>query len=77
MTIQESDDMVNWRIIGRIFSNLDFPQYDNLKGCGNGTWAADICYHNNKFWVYFCMHDEGLFMTSANDPAGSSPYTCY
>lgn len=70
MTIQESDDMVNWRIVGRLFSRLDFPQYDNFTAYGNGSWAPSIRFHDNKFWVYFCTPDEGLFMTTATNPEG-------
>lgn len=70
MTIQESEDMVNWKIIGRIYNRLDFPAYDSFKRYAGGSWAPAIRFHDNKFWVYFCTINEGLFMTNASNPAG-------
>lgn len=70
MTIQESEDMVNWKIIGRIYDRFDFPAYDTFKRYAGGSWAPAIRFHDNKFWVYFCTINEGLFMTNATDPKG-------
>ena len=71
MVILESDDMVNWKIISRIYDHLDFPKYYTNERYGNGTWAPAIRYHDNKFWVYVCTPEEGLFMSNASDPAGT------
>jgi len=77
MTLQESDDMVNWRIVGRIYNRMPYVAYDSLKRYAGGSWAPSIRYHNNKFWVYFCTPDEGLFMTNASKPEGPwSPLAC-
>lgn len=73
MQVLESDDMVNWKIIGQIYNRLDFPKYDNMERYGGGSWAPSIRYHDGKFWVYFCSPDEGLFMSNATNPAG--PWT--
>ncbi len=70
MTIQESDDMVNWRIVGRIYDRLDFPAYNNMSAYASGSWAPAIRYHDQKFWVYFCTPYDGLFMSQAENPAG-------
>lgn len=70
MTIQESDDMVNWKIVGRIYNRFAIPAYDTMSRYGSGSWAPSLRYHNGKFYVYFCTPDEGLFMTTATDPKG-------
>lgn len=70
MTIQESDDMVNWKIVGRIYDHFAMPAYDGMSRYSSGSWAPSIRYHNGKFYVYFCTPDEGLFMTTATDPKG-------
>ncbi|MDR2087646.1 MAG: glycoside hydrolase 43 family protein [Dysgonamonadaceae bacterium] len=70
MPVLESDDMVNWKIITQIYTRLNFPDYDNINGYGNGSWAPAIRYHAGKFWVYFCTPTEGLFMTTASKPEG-------
>lgn len=70
MPVLESDDMVNWRIIGNVYDSFDFPEYDRFERYGSGSWAPAIRYHDGKFYVYFCTPDEGLFMTTATNPAG-------
>lgn len=70
MTIQESDDMVNWRIAGRVYDRLDFPAYDANGRYAGGSWAPSLRYHDGRFRIYFCTPHEGLFMTSASAPGG-------
>ena len=35
MNILESDDMVNWKIIGRIFDRMDLDGYSGMDKYGN------------------------------------------
>ena len=70
MNILESDDMVNWKIIGRIFDRMDLDGYSGMNKYGNGSWAPALRYHDGKFWMYVCTPNEGLFMSTATDPAG-------
>ncbi|MBQ8423113.1 MAG: family 43 glycosylhydrolase [Coprobacter sp.] len=70
MPVLESVDMVNWRIIGQVYDKIDFAEYDNMQRYGGGSWAPAIRHHDGKYWIYFCTPNEGLFMTTATDPAG-------
>ena len=70
MHVLESDDMVNWKIIGKVYENLNFPGYDTNEKYGRGSWAPSIRFHDNKFWIYFCTPDEGLFMSSSSKAEG-------
>ena len=70
MLILESDDMVNWRIIGKVYDRLDFPKFYTNEKYAGGSWAPAIRYHDEKFWIYFCTPDEGLFMSNATNPEG-------
>ncbi|ANW97946.1 beta-xylosidase [Thermoclostridium stercorarium subsp. thermolacticum DSM 2910] len=71
MPVLHSKDLVNWTIIGRVYDSLKHdPKYDNMEGYAKGSWAPAIRYHNGRFYVYFCTPDEGLFMSTATDPAG-------
>ena len=70
MPVLESDDMVNWKIIGQVYDRFDFPEYDRLERYGNGSWAPALRYHDGKFWIFFCTPQEGLFMSTAENPAG-------
>lgn len=71
MPVLHSKDLVNWTIIGRIYSEFKFdPRYDTNEKYGEGSWAPTIRFHNGKFWVYFCTPHEGLFMSSSEKPEG-------
>lgn len=74
--VLESHDLVNWRIIGHVFSRLDIsPDYSMLGGTAyaRGAWAPSIRYHHGLFYVYFPTPTEGIFMSTAKNPAG--PWT--
>ena len=73
MQVLESKDMVNWKLISQIYDRFDLPGWDEMRHYAGGSWAPSIRYHDGKFWVYFCTPDEGLFMSTAEDPAG--PWT--
>jgi beta-xylosidase len=71
MPVLHSKDLVNWTIIGRVYSSFKFdPKYDTNEKYGQGTWAPAIRFHNNKFWIYVCTPQEGLFMTTSEKPEG-------
>ena len=77
MQVLESKDLVNWRLISQIYDRFDLPGWDAMMHYAGGSWAPSIRYHDGKFWVYFCTPDEGLFMSTAEDPAGPwSPLHC-
>lgn len=70
MPILESDDMVNWHIIGQVYDHMDFPGYSDMTKYAEGTWAPALSYHDGKFRIFVCTPVEGLLMTTATDPAG-------
>ncbi len=73
--ILHSKDLVNWTIINHVLDRLPFEVY-NQPAHGCGVWAPSIRFHAGKFWVFFSTPDEGIFMSTAADPAGAwSPLT--
>lgn len=77
MQVLESDDLVNWRLISQIYRRFDLPGWEENAHYAGGSWAPSIRWHDGRFWVYFCTPDEGLFMSTAEDPAGPwSPLHC-
>lgn len=70
MQVLESSDLVNWRYVSQIYHRLDFPGWDANMHYAGGSWAPAIRWHNNRFYVYFCTPDEGLFMSSAERAEG-------
>lgn len=70
MPVLESSDMVNWEIISQVYDKFDYPGWDEFKHYAGGSWAPAIRYHNGLYYIYFCTPDEGLFMSTAEDPHG-------
>lgn len=69
--VLHSKDLVNWKIIARVYDEFKFdPKFDSNERYAGGSWAPAIRYHNNRFWLYFCTPDEGLFMTAAEKAEG-------
>lgn len=70
----ESSDLVNWKYCTNIVQRMDEgPCYD-LDGCNryaHGQWAGSLRYHNGVFYVLFNTLNEGAFLCTATDPAGS------
>ena len=71
--VLESDDMVNWTIVGQIYNHIDLPGFSEMKRYGDGSWAPALRYHDGKFWMFVCMPNDGLFMSTATNAAG--PWT--
>lgn len=69
LPILHSRDLVNWKLIGHALKNLPHPRYAEVQpGCG--VWAPSIRFHAGKFWIFFPMPDEGLYVTTAENPQG-------
>lgn len=69
--VLHSKDLVNWTIIGRVYDALKHDAvYDNMNGYAKGSWAPALRFNEGTFFVYFCTPDEGLYMSSAKNPAG-------
>lgn len=77
MQVLESNDMINWQIISQVYDRFDLPGWDENRHYAGGSWAPAIRYHDGLFYVYFCTPDEGLFMSTAQQPEGPwSPLHC-
>jgi beta-xylosidase len=68
LPILHSRDLVNWTIINHAVKNLPHPRYAEVQP-GSGIWAPAIRYHAGKFWIFFPMPDEGIYVTTADHPA--------
>ena len=70
LPVLHSKDLVNWTITGHVYDKLPFEKFDK-PAHGHGCWAPAIRFHEGRFYVYFCTPHTGLFMASADDPAGT------
>jgi len=69
LPILHSRDLVNWRLVNYAIRNVPHPSYRDVRpGCG--VWAPSIRHHAGKFWIFFPMPDEGIYVTTADDPSG-------
>jgi beta-xylosidase len=69
LPILHSRDLVNWTLIGHALKNLPHPRYEQVQpGCG--VWAPAIRFHEGKYWIFFPTPDEGIYLTTATNPAG-------
>ncbi len=69
LPILHSKDLVNWRLVNHAIRQVPHPSYSAVRG-GCGVWAPAIRFHAGKFWIFFPMPDEGIYVTTAEDPAG-------
>jgi beta-xylosidase len=61
--------LVNWTIVNHALDRVPGERYDQVRhGCG--VWAPSIRHHAGRFWIFFPTPDEGIFVTTADDPRG-------
>ncbi len=69
LPILHSRDLVNWTIVNYAIKNVPHERYRQMQpGCG--VWAPAIRKHDGKFWIFFPMPDEGIYVTTATNPHG-------
>jgi len=69
LPILHSKDLVNWTILGHVFQNYPFAEFDTPQH-GNGVWAPSLRFHDGQFFLFFGDPDKGIFMSKAGNPAG-------
>lgn len=69
LPILHSRDLVHWELVNYALKAIPFERYDTPQpGCG--VWAPAIRYHGGRYWIVFPMPDEGIFVTSTENPEG-------
>lgn len=80
MTLLESRDLVNWRILGHVWDKLTWdPKYnwDRMEGYRAGVWAGDLAWHDGKWYCYVIDASKGLYVSTAKNIRGPwSPARC-
>lgn len=67
--ILHSRDLVHWQIVNHVIPRLPAGEYDTVQP-GKGVWAPSIRYHAGRFWVFFSIPDDGIFLCHTDDPRG-------
>jgi beta-xylosidase len=73
LPILHSTDLVNWELIGYALDHLSPREVYDQPDHGNGVWAPAIRHHQGRFYIYYGDPNYGIFMLSAESPAG--PWT--
>jgi len=70
LPILHSRDLVNWELIGHVYTAQ--PPYDvfSRPQHGGGAWAPSIRHHAGEFYVYYPDPDLGIYVVKAKNPAG-------
>ena len=71
LPILHSRDLVNWTIINHVYALQPPTEHYSRPRHGQGAWAPAIRHHDRKFWIIYPDPDFGLYLTTANDPAGA------
>ncbi len=69
LPILHSRDLVNWTIVGHALANLPHPRFAAVQA-GAGVWAPAWGRHNDTFYLFVPMPDEGIYVLTAAAPVG-------
>ena len=87
LPILSSNDLVNWELIAYAIDQISEdpskgdPHEDSeaigrrfeIPRHSEGVWAPAIRFHDGKFFIFYGMPDEGIYMVQADSPLG--PWT--
>lgn len=70
LPILHSRDLVNWRLVNHALPALVPAEHFTVPRHGEGVWAPSIRHHAGKYWIFYPDPDFGLYVITADDPAG-------
>lgn len=74
LPILHSRDLVNWSLVNHAVLQVpgegEVAKLYSSPRTGCGVWAPSIRKHDGKFWIFFPTPDEGIYVTTAEDPRG-------
>ena len=70
LPIFTSDDLVEWTRIGYALERNEPQEWFALPRHGGGVWAPSVRHHAGRFFVVYPDPDQGIFVVTAEDPAG-------
>ena len=70
LPLLESDDMVNWKLVGHALPRLAPEDAFRTPQHGKGVWAPSLRHHGGKFWIFYPDPDYGIYVITAKHFAG-------
>lgn len=71
LPVLHSTDLVNWRLLGHALDRLTPEGFFTVPRHGCGVWAPAIRHHAGRYWIVYPDPDHGIFVITADDPAGT------
>lgn len=68
LPVLHSRDLVNWRLIGHALQHLVPAENFAIPQHGNGVWAPNIRYHDDRYWIFYPDPDYGIYVLTTDDP---------
>ncbi|MCR5558648.1 MAG: family 43 glycosylhydrolase [Butyrivibrio sp.] len=69
LPILTSKDLVNWSLVNYALKNIKEDRF-RIPRHSEGVWAPSIRFHEDMFYIYYGMPDEGYFVVKTKDPLG-------
>ena len=70
LPLLHSRDLVNWTLVSHALPRLVPEEAFQVPQHGKGVWAPAIRFHAGKYWIYYPDPDYGIYVVTAEDPAG-------
>jgi beta-xylosidase len=70
LPLLHSRDLVNWQLINHALPRLVPAGHFSVPRPGQGVWAPSLRHHDGKYWIYYPDPDFGLYVITADHPAG-------
>lgn len=71
LPILHSRDLVNWTLVNHALPRLTPIDHFSKPRHGCGVWASSLRYHAGKYWIFYPDPDFGLYVITADHPAGA------
>lgn len=69
LPILTSTDLVSWTLRNYAVRRIPDARYDAPQHA-QGIWAPAMRFHDGRFYIFYGMPDEGIYMVSTADPLG-------
>ncbi len=70
LPLLHSTDLVNWELIGHALPRLTPDALFSTPQHGKRPWASALRHHDGRFCIYSPEPDLGIFVVTADQPAG-------
>jgi beta-xylosidase len=70
LPILHSRDLVNWELLGHVYTAQPPLDVYSKPQHGSGSWAPALRYHNGEFFIFYPDPGYGIYMTKASRAAG-------